>query len=248
VRQSGGLDAIERITLAHELDHALTDQALGLPKDPTALLASDAQMAASGLVEGDATVTMVVYGLGVGRGAVTAPPDAGALGGPTAAALPSFLRDQLVFPYFDGSIFVNTLRGRGGWHRVDTAYRTLPTTTAQILFQPLPARRGGGGARRARAPAAPLAARPRPDLRAAALMWLFSAPGGRRSRSLDDARGQRGRLGRRHPDPLTSGPRSALGLALVQRRGSRGLCSSVATWYRRAFPDAARPPAGRASA
>jgi hypothetical protein len=240
VRQSGGLDSIERITLAHELDHALTDQALGLPKDPTALMASDAQMAATGLVEGDATVTMVVYGLGLGRGAVTAPPDAGTLGGATAAALPSFLRQQLVYPYFDGSLFVNALRGRGGWRRVDAAYRSLPTTTAQILF-PTRYLRGEGAV----APAA-LGRLPRPWRRArvqtfgaAPLLWLFAAPGGHRARSLDDARGSAAAWAGGTLALWTSGPRSALGLALVQRRGAHGLCASVATWYRRAFPDAA---------
>src|SRR5205085_2000418 len=82
--------------------------------------------------------------------------------GPTAAALPSFLRQELVYPYFDGSLFVNTLRGSGGWRRVDAAYRTLPTTTAQILF---PSRylRGQGAV----APAAPRRL-PRPWRRARA--------------------------------------------------------------------------------
>jgi hypothetical protein len=244
VGQAGDLDSLARIVLAHELDHALTDQALGLPKDPTALLATDAQTAASGLVEGDATVTMVVYGLGLGASAITTPPDAGTLGGPTAAALPSFLRQQLVFPYLDGSIFVNALRGRGGWRRVNAAYRALPTTSAQILF-PTRYLRGEGAV----APT-PLGRLPRPWRRArvqtfgaAHLFWLLSAPGGQRARSLEDPRGSAAAWAGGTLALWTSGPRSAVGLALVQRRGARGLCASVATWYRRAFPDAA--PAGR---
>jgi len=240
VGRTGGLDAIERITLAHELDHALTDQALGLPKDPTAVLATDAQLAASGLVEGDATVTMVVYGLGLGPGAVTSPPDADALGGPSAAALPPFLRQALVYPYFDGSVFVNALRADGGWRRVDAAYRTPPTTTAQILF-PTRYLRGEG----AIAPA-PLGRLPRPwrparvqSFGAAPLMWLFAAPGGRTSRRLPDPRASAAAWAGGTMAVWTSGPRTALGLALVQRRGARGLCGSVAAWYRRGFPAAA---------
>jgi hypothetical protein len=244
VRNAGALNGVERITLAHELDHALTDQALGLPKDPTVLLPSDEVTAGIALVEGDATVVMVLYGVGLGPDGIAAALDPATLGGPSADELPRFLEQQLLFPYLDGAIFVNALRADGGWRRVDRAYRSgPPTTTAQILF---PARymRGEGAV----APAAP-GRLPRPWRRvraqtfgAAALMWLLAAPGGNRARALDDPRRRVAAWAGGRVELWTSGPRSAVAMSLVQRRGARGLCGSVAGWYRRAFPAAAPAP------
>ena len=52
------LDAVSQITLAHELDHALADQALGLPDLEDFEGRTDAALAAQAVVEGDATLLM----------------------------------------------------------------------------------------------------------------------------------------------------------------------------------------------
>ncbi|MEO7441967.1 MAG: hypothetical protein ABIW46_00370, partial [Acidimicrobiales bacterium] len=62
----GGLSAQARIVLAHELDHALADQVLGLPVEDgrPAAGTEDSSLARLTLVEGDATLLMQLYGLG----------------------------------------------------------------------------------------------------------------------------------------------------------------------------------------
>ncbi|HEY7607121.1 MAG TPA: hypothetical protein VID07_10160, partial [Actinomycetes bacterium] len=64
VRSSRGLDPYARIILAHELTHAVTDQRFDLTRADRLALANarqDELAAYSGLVEGDATLTMERY-------------------------------------------------------------------------------------------------------------------------------------------------------------------------------------------
>lgn len=70
-----GLDIFEELTLAHELEHALADQVLGLPveDDFPPEGAEDSVLASTALVEGDATLTMSLYSL---QGAETLAPSA----------------------------------------------------------------------------------------------------------------------------------------------------------------------------
>lgn len=131
-------DAIELVTIAHELEHALADQALDIPiEDDVRTEDPDAQLAGLALVEGDATLTMSRFQL-----AAIDLTDAFAmlLGGDferqqqALEDAPPFLAAQLVFPYTEGLSFVCALESAGGWDAVDDAYRQPPTTTAQVLF------------------------------------------------------------------------------------------------------------------
>ena len=219
---SSSLDANGQITLAHELDHALTDQVLGLP-DTAKPGESDADLAQLGLVEGDATLLMEQFSLG----SVSLLDQLGAAMSPDAAAAqqqldgaPSYLRNQLMFPYLSGLSYVCRLYVQGGWPAVDAAYRDLPQTTAELLY---PDRAGvapkdpgaiaspGGGWTEAQ----------EDTLGAAQLLWLFQAPGGDEGKAITDAAQAAQRWAGGDLALFTSGEKSALGVALVDTDGRR---------------------------
>jgi len=124
--------ALTEFVLAHELNHALEDQAFGLPKSSAS--SDDAVLAESALVEGAATALMTEYA--VEHLDVTDLLDeTGALNA-GATDIPDIAMAQVAFAYFGGQRFVDELRANadGGWDLVDFAYqRRLPATTEQIL-------------------------------------------------------------------------------------------------------------------
>lgn len=251
----GELDGTTKVTLAHELGHALVDQVLGLPEASTAetgIADADASLAAAALVEGDATLLMQRFAL-ANLSIVEQLGMAGEAAGPEAEALaraPSFVRDQLVFPYLAGLEFVCSLYRDGGWDAVDRAYEDPPTTTAEILF---PERYRGDQPAVEVAPPSP----PGPDwdetrtdtLGAADLLALFRAPGGDRAAALSNPLERAGAWDGGSLTLWTRGDESAVGLRLVDRGGGPPLCESVAEWYRASFPDAepADAPEARAA-
>lgn len=128
---------LERMFLAHEYVHALTDQRFDLGRlDRLVERGADDEAAAfRALIEGEATVLMYRYAQ-----AVLTPEEQQEL--VTASEqietgqfdlLPEFLREGFGFPYGEGAAFVETLIGRGGMDAVDRAYRDPPTSTEQIL-------------------------------------------------------------------------------------------------------------------
>lgn len=233
------LAANDRITLAHELEHALADQRLGLeelvdtaPEDP------DAAIGRLSLVEGDATLTMQRYALS----AVSVFEQLGMLADPGLAAgqqaldaAPAYLSQQLFFPYTAGLGFVCQLYLDGGWAAVDAAYDRPPTTSAQVLF---PERYlDGETAVAVRVPAAPGAGWTQEwagTFGAAQLLWLLEAPGGDTGRAVPDARERVAGWAGGRTVVYASGERTATGLAFVQRSGS-DLCGTVEQWYTAAF-------------
>jgi hypothetical protein len=118
--------------LAHELDHALEDQAFGLPKSRPS--SDDRVLAESALIEGSATALMTEYALR--HIAFTDLLDETGGLDSDATDLPGIVMAQITFTYFGGQHFVDELRdaAEGGWDLVDFAYqRRLPATTEQIL-------------------------------------------------------------------------------------------------------------------
>ena len=234
---SSGLDPVAQITLAHELTHALTDQAFGLP-DEVLGGTTDAALAALAFVEGDAILTQQQF-------SVAAIPVADQLALITdprlfdaQAALeqvPSYLRSQLEFPYLEGAGFACDLYQEGGWDAVDAAYGDLPTTTAQILFP----ERGDPAAR------APVPTTPSTSWRhvaadtfgAAQLLWLFEAPGGDPGAALDDPLGEVESWAGGRVDLWVDGSSSAVSLTLTDVAADGALCDAVAAWYAAAFPE-----------
>jgi hypothetical protein len=233
------LDSTELTTVAHELEHALADQALGIPKaaESGGATDSDSQLAATALVEGDATLTMTEFQLhaldiggllGQGGGDIS-----GQVGSLQDA--PHFLASQLLFPYTDGLAFVCNLHD-DGWAAVDRAYDKPPTTTAQIMF---PDRyRNGEAAKTAPAPANPGAGWQKvrtETVGAADLMFLFQAPGDDESKALSDPRGRASAWAGGSLSLWTRGNDATVTMSLVGRDepNQPSLCSSVRTWLDR---------------
>jgi hypothetical protein len=239
---SGGpMDPVEKVTLAHELDHALTDQALGIPlEEPTPEGQEDAALAVRALVEGDATLAMSLFAarslsfeeqLSFDFSSFS---DQGAVR--ELAQVPHYIVRTMLFPYLEGLLFVCNLKLEGGWEAVNAAYLEPPTTSAQILF---PQRyQAGEGAVDPRDPGRLPEPWSRADVSAfgaADLLFLFEAPGGNLAEALegpvDLAAGWAG--GELHL--WTRGDDSALGIAMAQRPDELPLCDAVARWYGAAF-------------
>jgi hypothetical protein len=238
--EAGGMDASSRLALAHELDHALADQVLGLPVDEgrPSPGAEDAALARLALVEGDATLAMQLYGLRH----VSLAEQLGGLGGALAAqqqlaTLPHHLQRSLTFPYLQGLGLVCRLHATGGWKAVDQAYGDPPTTTAQVLFPDRYLGKEAAVDPRDPSPPGPgWRAGPKQAFGAAQLLWLLEAPGGDPGRALDEPRARAGGWAGGEVQAWADGDRTAVSLALRQRAGERALCATMADWYRAAFP------------
>jgi hypothetical protein len=131
----GDLGADSRLVVAHEVTHSLQDQQFNLkrilPADPEN---SDAATAARALIEGDAMLTMRVWGRQYLR-----PTEKRALGDDTVAqdpvldSAPPLVRGELLFPYDAGWIFAQLKYQDGGFDAVNKAFARPPVSTEQIL-------------------------------------------------------------------------------------------------------------------
>lgn len=239
------LGPLDEVTLAHELEHALADQVLGLPyadRDP-APGEEDAAFAAAALTEGDATLTMILYA----EAALTPVDRAGLLAEQAAltaelgdlSVLPHYLQRSLSFPYEEGLAFVSALHGLDGFAAVDGAYRRPPRTTLEILLPAMYAQQQIAAAdpREVPAPGAPWEHRDTLAFGAADLLFLFEAPGDDLARALDDPYAAAVTWRGGEVTLFTQGEQSAIGVAL---EGEAGLCTALAEWYAAASPAAAR--------
>lgn len=129
---------VDEMVVAHELDHALEDQAIGLGLDASQR-ADDRGYAYKALVEGSATAVMIDY---VGRFFARGQALEGLLGASFAGTgtgdAPPFVVAGLTFPYLGGQAFISDLRRRAGgrWTLVDLAERTRPPTTTEQILHP----------------------------------------------------------------------------------------------------------------
>ncbi|MFZ5895913.1 MAG: hypothetical protein ACOY0T_32960 [Myxococcota bacterium] len=133
---------MERMTLYHELVHALQDQHFDLSHafdwKPEA---ADAQAAYHSLAEGDATAAMTeIFAAALGVPPQQIPPAALKLdatllqASPNLRDVPGVISRSMIAPYADGLAFVAYLRDhQGGWPAVDGAFRRAPISTEQIL-------------------------------------------------------------------------------------------------------------------
>jgi hypothetical protein len=132
-----GFTALQKITVVHELVHALTDQHFefnseyelrtdsGNGDDASALLA---------LVEGDATYFQLLYLQELSPiEAVQAAAEALSIDSTILDAAPPWLAADLTFPYEQGLTFVGSLVSNGGIAGVDKGYLDPPQTTEQVL-------------------------------------------------------------------------------------------------------------------
>lgn len=239
IRQSGVEPGpFDRVTLAHELDHALTDQVLGLPlPDQPVQGREDRDLASLAVVEGDATLIMQRFAtsLSFQEQLQLLDPEVIAQSEVGLGDFPPYLRQELLFPYEGGLRFVCQLFARGGWNAVNAAYTDPPESTAQILFpdryfadaQPVdpgdPGTLGGPWHRAATE-----------EFGAANLLWLLRASEGQSPTAdpMDAASAWAGG----EVELWTRGADSAVSLALVDVPGATvDLCRTMADWYRASF-------------
>jgi hypothetical protein len=238
------LAAIDQITLAHEMIHALTDARLGIPDaidnpsaDPEVIRAQQA------LIEGDATLGMQQFSLGaLGFDEQLAMlMDPRVLGAQQEAGeFPYVLSSGLQLPYVEGMSFTCALFAAGGWGAVDAAYDDPPTSTSQILFperyvlertdalDPEPLGSPGTGWESLR----------RVGFGAVDLLMLFSAPGDDIGVALSDPRERARGWGGGQAEVWSRGSDTAVGITMVDiAEGSESLCDSMVTWELAAFPE-----------
>lgn len=140
----------ENLVLVHELVHALQDQSFDLQKYVSPEPLSDSGQARLAVVEGDATLTMFNYLVG---GSVEAMPgiengmrdlmrnpaglselSAGVPAGQALMEAPAWLRETMLFSYFQGSLFAMSAKRTGGQELLDRAFtQDPPRSTEQIL-------------------------------------------------------------------------------------------------------------------
>lgn len=127
----------ERITFAHEYDHALQDQNTTVFADQDGILdQTDRILARQAVYEGDASLVMTLWASA--HFALSDFAELLALGSdPEMQAMlegmPAILRETLFFPYTTGLAFVQTAQLQGGWPAVDAFYDRMPESTEQIL-------------------------------------------------------------------------------------------------------------------
>lgn len=236
--KAGKAGAIEALTVAHEIDHALTDDTLGLPLPKRVRRGhGDEDLAGQALAEGDATLLMSIYAL-----RHIPIEDLGLLDDPSLAAgedalddLPYVLQAQLLFPYDAGVEYVCGLFLEGGWEAVDRAYADPPDSTVELLDPAV------GAVELADPP--PLSDLPPPwrrtlsdQIGAAELSWLFEAPGDDVEAAIPDPggaaadwRGGAIELWARNAD-------RALAMSFAQSADG-SLCEALIAWYAAANPD-----------
>ena len=137
VSRSGTVNGADKITFAHEYDHALQDANFDIFKDPEALRdQTDQALARAAVYEGDATLLMTLWAFPNMTPAELQ--DAIAAGSdPESAAIlaqtPAILTEGLLFPYNTGVLFVQPIQTAGGWAAVDDVYERLPVSTEQVM-------------------------------------------------------------------------------------------------------------------
>ncbi len=132
--------------IAHELCHALQDQSFDIDKLVQRRPGnSDAVLAQSAVIEGEATLVMMLYSLGDAKqNADFSMLDLdGALGSlmiqlssfqyPEFGKAPEALRNSLMFPYLKGLKFISYGKRMGGWKEIDRVYSRMPTSTEQVI-------------------------------------------------------------------------------------------------------------------
>jgi Zn-dependent peptidase ImmA (M78 family) len=138
----------QKKVMAHELVHALQDQHFNLrrfekwPKGD-----SDAELAVHALVEGEATLVMILYDFeqqGMRNIDISKlPPLTERLSDndsesndpnyPVLSSAPRVLRENLQFPYVYGAGFAQAVLKSASWAGLNEAYKTLPASTEQIM-------------------------------------------------------------------------------------------------------------------
>jgi hypothetical protein len=137
VGDQGAFGPAERMTYAHEFNHALQDQHYDLNRlAPKHSDSNDHSMAVHGLIEGDAIMLQTLWAvanlsqddlLQLARNADS--------GDGSLARVPLVVRTELLFPYIEGFSFVRAVYRASGnsYAAVDDLFKNPPESTAQLL-------------------------------------------------------------------------------------------------------------------
>ena len=123
-----------RHVLVHELTHALQDQWFSI--DRTSSTEDESDIAFRTLVEGDAVRVENQYIASLSE-AEQRQVRLGDAGGPVPADVPEVLVELDSFPYVVGPQFTQAIVDRSGQARLDAAFKSPPTTTAQVIHPDL---------------------------------------------------------------------------------------------------------------
>lgn len=139
----------QRGVMAHEMTHALEDQSFHVERWMNAARSNDdAEMARDSVSEGSAMVAMIDYSLRDTHVSVRDLPDLAELVGsgafmsvaqdPLLAKAPPYIRDSLVFPYLEGTTFMQQfLKAHTGWADLHLLFENPPVSTQQIMHPAL---------------------------------------------------------------------------------------------------------------
>ncbi|MDI7252858.1 MAG: hypothetical protein QME89_09920, partial [Actinomycetota bacterium] len=141
ISEDQDMGAMDRYILAHELTHYLQDSNFDLrrppfydPPEAEEVTDDDASFAATCLVEGDAMLTsqLWLYRYMDASDMLEMQRESGEFSTEVLDSAPEYVRDGLLFPYEEGQDFVRYLHARGGFRRVNEAFRRPPKSTEQI--------------------------------------------------------------------------------------------------------------------
>jgi hypothetical protein len=140
VVRGAGFAGPERLTYAHEYDHALQDQNFDIDEglgynDEACDVDRERCTAVNALLEGDATLLQAQWlrTFGTDQDRTEIQEFFATYESPVYDRAPQFLQKDLLFPYLQGLDFVSALFIEGDWAAVDEAYLHPPTSTEQIL-------------------------------------------------------------------------------------------------------------------
>jgi hypothetical protein len=124
-----------RHVLVHELTHALQDQWFSI--DRTLPNDDESELAFRTLVEGDAVRVENEYIATLSQADQREILRANSAGGPLPPGVPDILLELDAFPYQAGPRFTQTVVSSAGQQRLDAAFTTPPTSTAQVIHPDL---------------------------------------------------------------------------------------------------------------
>ena len=135
----------QRMVMSHELTHALQDQYFHIEAWARAARPDDdAELARESVLEGSAMAGMLEYMLRDKGLKLRDLPDIdpSAFVGdltdtPMLKKAPPFIKDSLMFPYFDGLRFSLSVLKTGGWNGFDAIFAKPPANTQQIMHPEL---------------------------------------------------------------------------------------------------------------
>src|SRR5580658_10155731 len=139
----------QREVMSHELTHALEDQSFHIdPWIKAARPNDDAELARESVSEGSALAAMVDYTMRDQNVGVRDLPDVsliirtGAVAemdkDPKLSKAPSYIRDELLFPYLAGTGFSQEfLKAHSGWKDLHLIFENPPVSTQQIIHPDL---------------------------------------------------------------------------------------------------------------